>query len=431
MKILSNSARARRPRQATGSVLVLALIFCTLICTVLMAYLTMVKHQHKFTHRAQTWNNAIPLAEAGVEEAMAHINHINTTSNFAINGWVLYAGNYRKERSLSGGTIRMAIDQSVPPVITVTGYLRAPVQSNLLVRAVRVKTKINYKFQYGMLGKGTIDVSGGSMIDSYNSTDPAKSTGGMYDPAKRTAEAILATTSKTVGSVKIGNVDIYGKVAVGPGGTVDKNNGTIGDVAWVTNPANDGQIQPGHFTDDVNLYIPDVLMPNPFSPFAPIAGIIGGINYTYVLGDGDWALPSISGNSVKIMVTGKARLYVAGSTSIGNMGSITIASGGSLEWFSNGNIDIKGSVNNPGLPKNLSFLGMPNCTLIGINAGANFACSVYAPQADVTINGGGDGQGAVVANIFRLTGGMRWHYDEGLKGDPREGRYVAASWTEL
>lgn len=431
MKTFSNLGTASRARQAAGSVLVIAIIFCALIGLILVAYLSMVKTQHKFTFRAQTWNNCIPMCEAGVEEAMAHINHINTTSNFAINGWVLTGGFYRKERSLNGGTIRMAVDTLVPPTITVTGYLRAPVQSNLLVRAVRVKTRINYKFNYAMLGKGTIDISGGSMIDSYNSTDPAKSgPGGVYDPARRTADAMVATSSKLPGSVKIGNLDIYGSVAVGPGGSVDKTSGTIGDVAWVTNPINDGQIQPGHFTDDVNLYIPDVQMPTPFAGLPPLGGIVGGVMYDYILGNGDWALPSMSGH-LKILVTGKARLYVAGSTTIGNAGSIDLTSAGSLEFFSRGNIDIKGGVNNPGLPKNLSFLGLPSCNLIGINAGGAFNCSIYAPQADVTVSGNGEGAGAVVANTFKLTGGMRWHYDEGLKGDPLEGRYVAASWTEL
>lgn len=427
----SEPASPRRSLKAqAGSILVMTVVFCALIGLILAAYLSMIKSQHKFTFRAQTWNNCIPLAEAGIEEAMAHINHVNTTTNFAVNGWVLNNGFYRKERSLNGGTIRMVIDQGVPPVITVTGYMRAPVQSNQLIRAVRVKTRINYKFQYSILSKGSVSVSGGSLIDSYDSTDPTKSTGGQYDPSKRTDDAIIATTAKTAGAIDIGNVDIYGQVATGPGGSVSKVGGTVGDAAYIANGANDGTIQAGHFTDDVNLFIPDVKMPTPFAPFAPVAGIVAGVNYTYVLGNGDYQLPSISGN-VKIMVTGKARLYVSGTTTIGNSGSLQVAAGGALEFFANGNVDLKGAVNNPGLPKDLAILGMPNCKMIGINAGSQFACSVYAPQADVTINGSADGQGAIVANTFKLTGGMKWHYDEGLKGDPLEGRYVASSWTEL
>jgi len=431
MKILLMSGRVRRPGQA-GSILVISIIFCALICSILVAYLSMVKTQHKFTYRAQTWNTVIPLCEAGVEEAMAHLNHFNTMSNFAINGWVLNNGFYRKERSLSGGTIRMLIDQGSPPVITVTGYLRAPVQSNLLVRAVRVKTKINLRFPYAMLSKGAVTLSSaGAYVDSFDSSDPAYSTDGHYDPTKRAADATIATTAKTAGVVDLGNNDLYGKIGTGPGGTVNIGNGTVGDVAWVTDPANDGEVQPGHITDDVNLYIPDVVMPSPFSPFMPIGGVVGTTVYTYVLGDGDWILPTINGNSVKILVTGKARLYVGGPTTIGNAGSITVNTNASLEFFANGNIDIKGVVNNPGLAQNLSFLGMANCLLVGITAGADFACSVYAPRADVTVTGNSAGAGAIVGKTIKLTGGMSWHYDKALEGDPREGRFVAASWTEL
>ena len=67
MKILSQLSRAGRLRRA-GSILVITLIFCMLIGTVMVAYLSMIKSQHKFTYRAQTWNNCIPLCEAGVEE---------------------------------------------------------------------------------------------------------------------------------------------------------------------------------------------------------------------------------------------------------------------------------------------------------------------------------------------------------------------------
>ena len=431
MKILLQLSRAGRLRRA-GSILVITLIFCMLIGTVMVAYLSMVKSQHKFTYRAQTWNNCIPLCEAGVEEAMAHINNINTTSNFAINGWVLYNGYYRKERALDGGSIKMVIDQGSPPVLMVTGYLRAPVQSNILTRAVRVKTKINVRFQYGILSKGSVDLSSaGALVDSFDSTDPAKSTGGKYDVTKRGDEAVIATTSKNANVINLGNNDVYGKIGTGPGGSAQIGNGTVGDVAWVNNPANDGKVEPGHVTDDVNLYVPDVIMPSPFAGLPPIGGIVGGITYDYILPAGDWTLPSISGNNLKILVTGKARMYVPGSTSVGNSGSLTINSGGSLEYYAGGSIDIKGTVNNPGLAKDLTFFGLPSCTSISMSAGGQFACGIYAPQADVIITGNADGSGAIVRKSFKMTGGMKWHYDKGLAGDPREGRFVAAAWTEL
>jgi len=227
MKILSPSNTAGGRHQA-GSILVITLLFCMLVGTVLVAYLSMVKSQHKSTYRAQTWNSCIPLCEAGVEEAMSHINNINTTSNFAINGWVLYNGYYRKERALDGGSVKMVIDQLSPPTLTVTSYLRAPVQSNILTRVVRVKTRVNTRFQYGILSKGSVDLSSaGAYVDSFDSTDTTKSTGGKYDPAKRGAEATIATTSKNANVINLGNNDVYGKIGTGPGGSAQIGNGTV------------------------------------------------------------------------------------------------------------------------------------------------------------------------------------------------------------
>src|SRR3954463_13094446 len=133
-----------RSREAAG-ILVTAIIFCMLVSIMLVAYLSMIKSQHKFAYRSQTWNDCVATCEAGVEEAMAHINYSGTTSNFAINGWTLSGGAYRKQRDINGGFVRMAIDTAIPPTIVVTGFLRGPVQTNYVTRAVQVRTGINQR----------------------------------------------------------------------------------------------------------------------------------------------------------------------------------------------------------------------------------------------------------------------------------------------
>src|SRR5262245_37411773 len=138
-----------------ASVLVITIVFCGLIGVVLVAYLSMVSSQQKSSYRSQVWNGCIPMCETGVEEALAHLNYIGT-SNFAANGWVFTSGAFRKERSLNDGTVRMAISTNSPPVITVNGVLRSPVQSNYLTRTVQVKTRVNRAFPNAMLAKGGI-----------------------------------------------------------------------------------------------------------------------------------------------------------------------------------------------------------------------------------------------------------------------------------
>src|SRR3954470_17248863 len=105
-----------------GSILAIMLITSALIGIMLAAYLTRVGSQNRFTQRSQVWNNAIPICEAGVEEALAHINYVATT-NLAMNGWVLSGTNYVKNRTNSDGIIKMKISNDTQPLITVKGSI--------------------------------------------------------------------------------------------------------------------------------------------------------------------------------------------------------------------------------------------------------------------------------------------------------------------
>src|SRR5688500_8837791 len=98
-----------RNKSESVGILVATVIFCALVSVVLVAYLSMISSQRKLSFRSQVWNQCIPLCEAGIEEALAHLNYSGTYNNFAINGWVLSGGAYRKERPLNGGRLRMAI----------------------------------------------------------------------------------------------------------------------------------------------------------------------------------------------------------------------------------------------------------------------------------------------------------------------------------
>jgi hypothetical protein len=72
---------------------------------------------------------------------------------------------------------------------------------------------------------------------------------------------------------------------------------------------------------------------------------------------------------------------------------------------------------------------------IKIAGNGQLAASVYAPNADVTLNGGGtDGDvlGGVVALTAKLTGGSVFHFDEALRGIiDDDGTYTVSSWLEM
>src|SRR5688572_28393861 len=119
--------KLRRTRSNDGGMLVITIVICSLVGMMLAAYMSTVSSQYSFTHRSQIWNNAIPMCEAGVEEAMAHFNHIGTGTNFAINNWIRDGNRFLMERDLNGGEYRMEIDNGMPPIITVRGSLKEPI----------------------------------------------------------------------------------------------------------------------------------------------------------------------------------------------------------------------------------------------------------------------------------------------------------------
>src|SRR6266852_1026300 len=84
----------------SGSVLVTALVMSAVIALILGSYLTLLASRNRITMRSQAWNEAIPVLEAGIEEAFAHLH--NDTGTLTANGWsaVLINSNlvYQKSR---------------------------------------------------------------------------------------------------------------------------------------------------------------------------------------------------------------------------------------------------------------------------------------------------------------------------------------------
>src|SRR4051794_21344711 len=77
--------KLRRKAQAAGHALIVALVIGTILCITLTGYLTVVQQQTLLSARSQSWNLAITLVEAGLEEGLEHLN-VNA-SNLGADGW--------------------------------------------------------------------------------------------------------------------------------------------------------------------------------------------------------------------------------------------------------------------------------------------------------------------------------------------------------
>jgi hypothetical protein len=430
-----------RNRHTSGSALLIILLLIGVTGATLVSYLHLVSNQNLSIMRSMAWNNAISVAEAGIEEAMAHLNR--NTTNRAKEGWVQVGTNVVKERALGPSKYRVTMSKELdPPLITSEGFVLNPKNGQYLPapRVIRVGTTNKGIFIKAMVAKGQIDLNGNNIkTDSFDSDDPNHSTGGAYDAAKAKDNGDVATNSSVIDSLNVWNADIHGQVSTGPGGTVKIGpNGAVGSQAWHT--AGNKGIQPGWANDDMNVQFPDVELPFAGSGWTPSENVtIGGVKYDYVLATGNYKLPSLSlGGNDKVLITGTAVLLVNGNLSMSGQSSISIAPGASLQLYVTGasaSIGGNGILNSNAKASSFGYWGLNSNTSVSISGNAGLTGTIYAPHAALTMNGGGannyDFVGASVSNSVKMNGHCQFHYDEALgKLGPRSG-YAIVSWNEI
>ena len=433
---------ASAPACQSGNTLVIVMMFCGILCVALVSVLMLMQSSNMIDARALCWNDALPTAEAGVEEAITHLRY--DPANFQNDGWTAASNRFTKTRPLDNGyyTVSLvpanpsyAIQPTNPPVIYSTGYVQAPLVSGYIQRTVRATTKCVIYYDSPILVKKSIDMGGNnSIIDSFDSSDPAKSTNGRYDPAKYADNAHVGCNSAVPGCISVASTRIYGDVNTKPGGSTAVTTGSVGEKSFVNSVAGIGRIEDGHSFSNLNATFIDVQPP--FNGGQQLrSGRLGGTNYYYLVGNGNYYYKGsvVLGSGQGMMVVGNATVYVTGSFSLNSGAFITIASGATLRFYVGGPtfyVGGQGAANVTGNAANMTLYGLPGLTAGSYTGQAQFVGTIYAPQADWTLSGGADLFGAVVCNSLHLSGGMNIHYDEALgsKGKPQ---YNLASWREL
>jgi hypothetical protein len=407
------------PRSQGGATFMTVVIIAVIGLT-LVAYLTWSQTHTSLEMRSQIWNATLPIAEAGVEEAMAHLN---SGQDRAANGWTLNANSYVKQRALGDGSYTVSISTNADPTIISTASARVPPGNTYISRTVTVFCR-RQSVRAGILAKSKITFSGNSIVDSFDSRV------GPYSFLTHKDGALLMCNGAAAGSVDIGTAKVYGKAATGPGGTVtvdNLNGGALGDLAWHAG-SNTG-IQTGTTSDDVNASFPSNSPPTGFF-LTPSGGTVGGTNYTYVLDSGSYQRSSfVVGAGGKAIVTGNVDLYVTGDFALSGTGYMWIAPGASLKIYVGGKFAVSGSgiANGTGLPANLTLLGLNGNTTCAYSGSSAFVGTINCPEAAVVVSGSGGIYGAATAKTITVSGGAGMHYDEALGAS---GRYVVETWNE-
>jgi hypothetical protein len=441
-----------RARSERGSLLVTAAITSAVIGILIGGMLTFISTEYEFEVRGHRWNQALNLAEAGVELAFAEFNNYYLTGQggFAsTRGWT-YEGSGRYERyipnyySATGERIGYiysyvnGVGTANPYLFAYGGCTTIP-DGPVVYRAVEARLTTNSRFPAAMVAKRKIDLSANNCyVDSYDSTDPAKSTGFQYDAAKKQPHGDVAsndTITNTV-DITIGNADIYGQALVGPnGGVTFGSGGSVGETFTVALRADtvEEALGSGFLRKDFQVDIPDARAPTGAATWPSL----GTVNVATTITGGDYKLDAInmSGSDGKILtITGDVRLYVTGIIDLTGNASIKISSNSSLRVYAAGasaRVTGNGVVNQALTPIKCQFYGLPTCTSFELSGNGQWVGTVYAPQAAMTMNGGGsagDMSGAIVADTIRLNGGTQFHYDESLARNGPNSSFDINSW---
>src|SRR5437899_1348401 len=178
--------RICRQQAHQGSAIVVTFMTCLVLGLLMGSYLYLVQGQRQSVARSQSWNQAMVVAEAGIDEALALMNSGVVGGNFAVFPWKSAGGGIYTNRPAAtqfgnSNYYSVTIDASgTNPVITSTSYVPAPILKTPLSRTVRVRARPRYTFptKGPMVVEQTFDSNGNNVA-----TDSFDSTFGPYNPA--------------------------------------------------------------------------------------------------------------------------------------------------------------------------------------------------------------------------------------------------------
>jgi hypothetical protein len=409
--------KTQQSREA-GNTLVVVMMIAGIVLLALGSYLTLSSQENRTVKRSLCWNAALPMAEAGIEEALSQLKQ--NTTNFEADGWTT---NHIKQRPLTNGYYIVNFSGRSGGTVTIisTGLVHF-VDNIYISRTVRVLALTSKDFKFPGLMASTISLSGDLQADSYDSSDPLACTAGFYDPAKAGDQVLIASTGS--GFNMGGNSHVKGYVATGTGTVGCSGSASVGDKNY-----NAKGIQPGHFTNNFTMSTPSVVVPYD-SADAPETNMVNGTSYDYVLEGGDYMAANLNSSVYggTMLVTESSTLYVTGTI---NLTRIAFAPGVRLDLYVGGpTISFAPVVVGATAPQ-FTVFALPSCSSFSLNNGTIFTGLIYAPDTALAANGHAQISGAIVGKTFSCNGTFDFHYDLAFNKPRNLPPVKVLSWAEL
>ena len=276
-------------------------------------------------------------------------------------------------------------------------------------------------FQAAMTAGGSVVMSNvDSLADSYDSSDAAKSTSGLYDSSKRQSNGHVRTNGS--------NFTFLGKIF----GDIGTNGGNV-------------SAAPTRFTGAINNNAYSALVPVPAPDWSTSTAVVGTVNNS--LAAGTLASPTrfkvgdLTGNlDVTSTGLGAVEIWVTGDFK----GKLTVPANVTARIYVAGHLDVRSSdlVNLSRRAENLQIYGIQPAAGVeppsmrirldgqGNASGAGTYAGIYAPGHKVELRNDGDFFGSLTALEVAAIGKARVHFDEALRSAGPIIDYRAVSWVE-
>lgn len=141
-----------------------------------------------------------------------------------------------------------------------------------------------------------------------------------------------------------------------------------------------------------------------------------------------------------LAITGPANIYLPGNPSSIDVSStkavirLSNSSTGPIKIYADGDVKLGGGgvINEEGIPSYFYLYGTGGAGQQILVSGTNsFYGVIYAPDADITLDGNFTAFGAIIGGNVTVKGSVFVHHDDELSQQPGESRYKDISWREV
>ena len=476
-------------QKCTGSILPMALISLAVMAMVAAAALYRVQPRVASTYHSASWNDALNSAEAGADLALAALNLAETDPATAWAAWTPNdATTFPKTWTPpvtahvgEGNTktfCKLTVDNAIADVngtpwmrVRATGVAELPAASRTGIEGALLDVNGNKSFRAllrreqfssdatagalnvpqvvrtieaiaappgarayvrALTANGAIVLSGAAQVDSFDSSDPAKSTSLQYDPAKRREKGAIGSNGDG-SACNLGGCIVRGDASAN-GGQMQNASSVTGSEYNNFSTALPAIPAPGWTTFN---FFPNALT-NPGAP-ATLTGGPAGTPQLYRLSD--LTLSSSAGPLILaphlIGQESFIKIWVTGRITISGTGYIEQQPGEHAEFFVEDDISVAGAgiVNQTLLARNLAIFGVTPASgtrSVTFSGSADFIGIVNAPAFNFLTSGSGKFLGTALVRGATLNSSGGLHYDENLANHASGTGtgYQYASWLE-